>query len=58
MFSESFARVVLKSSQYSMATDIAHIKGIPEIPGATPFVGHLLKLGEDHATTCEKWWKE
>jgi phenylacetate 2-hydroxylase len=39
-------------------TDIPHIKGMPEIPGAVPVFGHLLKLGEDHATTCEKWWRQ
>lgn len=21
-------------------------------------MGHLLKLGEDHATSCEKWWRQ
>ncbi|KAK8135466.1 hypothetical protein PG984_003406 [Apiospora sp. TS-2023a] len=40
------------------ATDIPHIKGLPEIPGAVPVFGHLLKLGEDHATTCERWWRQ
>ncbi|KAI9038068.1 uncharacterized protein KD926_011306 [Aspergillus affinis] len=40
------------------ATDIPHIKGMPEVPGAVPIFGHLLKLGEDHATTCEKWWRQ
>ncbi|CAG8905954.1 unnamed protein product [Penicillium egyptiacum] len=40
------------------ATDIPHIKGMPEIPGAVPIFGHLLKLGEDHATVCEKWWRQ
>ncbi|KAL2812531.1 cytochrome P450 [Aspergillus granulosus] len=39
-------------------TDIPHIKNLPEIPGAVPIFGHLLKLGEDHATSCEKWWHE
>ncbi|KAI0020434.1 cytochrome P450 [Xylariomycetidae sp. FL0641] len=45
---------------YKLATgtDIPYIKGIPEIPGAVPFFGHLLKLGDDHATVCEKWWKQ
>ncbi|KAI1341771.1 cytochrome P450 [Xylariaceae sp. FL0016] len=42
----------------STRTDIPYIKGIPEVPGAWPIVGHLLKLGEDHATVCEKWWKQ
>ncbi|KAB5518671.1 phenylacetate 2-hydroxylase [Coniochaeta sp. 2T2.1] len=42
----------------AFATDIPHIKGLPEIPGAVPVFGHLLKLGEDHATSCEKWWRQ
>ncbi|KAI0882878.1 cytochrome P450 [Annulohypoxylon maeteangense] len=44
--------------QITFATDIPHIKGLPEIPGAVPIFGHLLKLGEDHATVCEKWWRQ
>ncbi|CAG7953342.1 unnamed protein product [Penicillium nalgiovense] len=47
---------VLYTIMYS--TDIPHIKGMPEIPGAVPMFGHLLKLGEDHATVCEKWWRQ
>ncbi|KPM42678.1 Phenylacetate 2-hydroxylase [Neonectria ditissima] len=39
-------------------TDIPHIKGMPEIPGALPVFGHLLQLGEDHASVCEKWWRQ
>jgi phenylacetate 2-hydroxylase len=31
---------------------------MPEIPGAIPVFGHLFKLGEDHATVCEKWWRK
>ncbi|KAJ9144238.1 Phenylacetate 2-hydroxylase [Pleurostoma richardsiae] len=42
----------------AFATDIPHIKGIPEIPGAVPVFGHLLKLGDDHASVCEKWWRQ
>ncbi|KAI0485039.1 cytochrome P450 [Xylariaceae sp. FL0804] len=42
----------------STRTDIPYIKGIPEIPGAIPVFGHLLKLGDDHATVCENWWKK
>ncbi|KAI3398213.1 hypothetical protein diail_9690 [Diaporthe ilicicola] len=42
----------------AFATDISHIKGLPEIPGAVPIFGHLLRLGEDHATVCEKWWRQ
>ncbi|OJJ50418.1 hypothetical protein ASPZODRAFT_139714 [Penicilliopsis zonata CBS 506.65] len=41
-----------------MVTDIPYIKGIPEIPGAVPMFGHLLQLGDDHATVCERWWRE
>ncbi|KAL1858808.1 hypothetical protein Daus18300_009806 [Diaporthe australafricana] len=44
--------------QIAFATDVPHIKGLPEIPGAVPIFGHLLKLGEDHATVCEKWWRQ
>ncbi|KAF1982433.1 putative cytochrome P450 [Aulographum hederae CBS 113979] len=40
------------------ATDIPFIRGIPELPGALPIFGHLLTLGEDHATICESWWKK
>lgn len=31
---------------------------MPEIPGALPVFGHLLQLGEDHASVCEKWWRQ
>ncbi|KAJ5902772.1 hypothetical protein N7495_003300 [Penicillium taxi] len=44
--------------RWTLATDVPHIKGLPEIPGAVPIFGHLLKLGEDHATVCEKWWRQ
>ncbi|ETN42601.1 uncharacterized protein HMPREF1541_01758 [Cyphellophora europaea CBS 101466] len=44
--------------RWSLSTDIPYIKGIPEIPGAAPIFGHLLKLGEDHASVCEKWFKQ
>ncbi|GJN65996.1 phenylacetate 2-hydroxylase [Purpureocillium lilacinum] len=54
------AVVLLTYTLYNVlfATDIPHIKGLPEIPGAIPLFGHLLKLGEDHASTCEKWWRQ
>lgn len=48
----------LTEIQLLTATDIPYIRGIPEIPGALPVVGHLLGLGDDHATVCEKWWKK
>ncbi|KAJ6110875.1 hypothetical protein N7486_003110 [Penicillium sp. IBT 16267x] len=44
--------------KYTLATDIPHIKGLPEIPGSVPVFGHLLKLGDDHASICEKWWRQ
>jgi phenylacetate 2-hydroxylase len=44
--------------QVSTSTDIPKIKGIPEIAGALPIVGHLNALGADHATACEKWWRQ
>ncbi|KAM5380106.1 hypothetical protein ACJZ2D_003753 [Fusarium nematophilum] len=52
--------VIVSYTLYNVAfgTDIPHIKGLPEIPGAVPVFGHLLKLGEDHATVCEKWWRQ
>ncbi|EXJ69876.1 uncharacterized protein A1O5_06949 [Cladophialophora psammophila CBS 110553] len=44
--------------KWSTATDIPKIKGIPEIPGALPILGHLQQLGPDHATVCEGWWRK
>ncbi|KAJ5775030.1 uncharacterized protein N7511_000041 [Penicillium nucicola] len=44
--------------KWTLATDIPHIKGLPEIPGAVPVFGHLLKLGDDHASVCEGWWRQ
>ncbi|KIV78237.1 hypothetical protein PV11_09973 [Exophiala sideris] len=35
--------------------DIPKIKGIPELAGGELLAGHLYQLGEDHATTAEKW---
>ena len=43
--------------QISTRTDVPKIANIPEIPGALPITGHLLSLGDDHATVCEKWWR-
>ncbi|KAK0327619.1 hypothetical protein LTR91_002818 [Friedmanniomyces endolithicus] len=39
-------------------SDKPKIRGIYEIPNALPIVGHLLQLGDDHATVCEKWWRK
>ncbi|KAI1880367.1 hypothetical protein JX265_001988 [Neoarthrinium moseri] len=56
----AIAAVLITATIYhvAFATDIPYIKGLPEIPGASPIFGHLLKLGEDHATVCEKWWRQ
>jgi hypothetical protein len=35
--------------------DFAAIKGIPEIPGGSLLHGHLYMLGQDHATTAQRW---
>lgn len=44
--------------QTAFSVDIPYIKGLPQIPGAIPVFGHLLKLGDDHASSCEKWWRQ
>jgi phenylacetate 2-hydroxylase len=49
---------VLTRAKWLIATDIPYIKGLPEIPGAIPAFGHLLKLGDDHASVCEGWWRQ
>jgi len=56
----AIAAVAVGYITYNVAfkTDIPFIKGLPEIPGAVPVFGHLLKLGEDHASVCEKWWRQ
>ncbi|KIX99449.1 uncharacterized protein Z520_05025 [Fonsecaea multimorphosa CBS 102226] len=50
--------ILLGLYKWSTATDIPKIKGIPEIPGALPILGHLQQLGPDHATVCEGWWRK
>ena len=50
--------VLLGLYWWALSTDIPKIQGIPEVPGAIPIFGHLLKLGDDHATVCEKWWRQ
>ncbi|KAF4834476.1 Phenylacetate 2-hydroxylase [Colletotrichum tropicale] len=42
----------------AFGTDIPFIKGLPQMSGSIPVFGHLLKLGEDHASTCENWWRQ
>ncbi|SMQ45918.1 unnamed protein product [Zymoseptoria tritici ST99CH_3D7] len=44
--------------KWSTRTDIPKIAGIFEVPNAWPIVGHLLALSDDHATVCEKWWRQ
>ena len=46
------------TQQLTTRTDIPYIRNLPEIPGALPITGHLLQLGDDHATICEKWWRQ
>jgi phenylacetate 2-hydroxylase len=49
-------------SQYSTWTNVPKIKGIPEIPGALPFVGHLHLLGgtsgRNDVTVWSSWVKK
>lgn len=40
---------------YFFYVDFVAIEGIPEIPGASLLHGHLYMLGQDHATTTQKW---
>ncbi|RDW82622.1 cytochrome P450-9 [Coleophoma cylindrospora] len=35
--------------------DFEHIKGLPEVPNGSLVSGHLYKLGNDHASTAQKW---
>lgn len=35
--------------------DFRNIKGIPEIRGASLMYGHLNQLGNDHASTLQRW---
>ncbi|KAL4807900.1 cytochrome P450 [Aspergillus unguis] len=42
----------------TISTDIPPIANLPTIPNSIPLFGHLLALGTDHATACEKWWHE
>ena len=59
LFPVSITLVVLLGLYWwALSTVIPKIKGIPEVPGAIPIFGHLLKLGDDHATVCEKWWRQ
>ncbi|KIN05297.1 hypothetical protein OIDMADRAFT_51108 [Oidiodendron maius Zn] len=44
--------------QWAYHTDLPKIKGLFEIPNPLPTVGHLLLLGDDHASTCERLWRK
>jgi phenylacetate 2-hydroxylase len=37
------------------ATDVPKVKGIPELPNAIPFYGHLKALGDDHPTAFQEY---
>jgi phenylacetate 2-hydroxylase len=39
-------------------TDLPRIKGIPEIPHAVPFYGHLKFLGSDHPSAFQEFYRE
>lgn len=39
----------------AFSTDIPYIRGIPEAPGAVPFLGHLKILEADQPTKFEQW---
>ncbi|KAK8162664.1 phenylacetate 2-hydroxylase [Phyllosticta citrichinensis] len=41
--------------QAAFATDVPHIKGIPEPANAVPFYGHVKSLGDDHPTTLQNF---
>lgn len=41
--------------KYAFGTDITKLAGIPELPGARPFYGHLKVLGNDHATEFQRF---
>ena len=43
--------------RYFNRTDVAKIKGIPEIPGV-PIFGNLLQLGDEHAKKATSWIKQ
>src|SRR5436853_3057405 len=54
---EAARRAILTHGQWSVSTDIPKIKGIPESPAVLPMVVHRTKLGDDHASVCEGWWR-
>ncbi|KAJ5642861.1 cytochrome P450 [Penicillium longicatenatum] len=51
----TFLLIILAICFRFLYVDIPKIKGIPEIPGGNFLAGHLYQLGNDHATTAEKW---
>ncbi|MCJ1394146.1 hypothetical protein MMC18_007024 [Xylographa bjoerkii] len=51
------AAVLFFALRYFNRTDVAKIKGIPEIPGV-PIFGNLLQLGNEHAKNAGAWVKQ
>jgi len=43
--------------KYFNRTDVAKIKGLPEVPGV-PIFGNLLQLGSEHARVAREWSKK
>ena len=52
-----FATGVFLLLKYVNHTDIAKVKGLPEIPGV-PLFGNLLQLGSEHAKKAGEWAKQ
>ncbi|KAL5342332.1 cytochrome P450 [Aspergillus crustosus] len=42
----------------AFCTDVPKLKGIPELPNAVPFYGHLKALGTDHASAFQEAYKK
>ncbi|MCJ1318723.1 hypothetical protein MMC15_004053 [Xylographa vitiligo] len=53
----AIAAVLFFALRYFNRTDVAKIKGIPEIPGV-PIFGNLLQLGNEHAKNAGAWVKQ
>ncbi|MCJ1399901.1 hypothetical protein MMC11_003104 [Xylographa trunciseda] len=53
----AIAAVLFFAIRYFNRTDVAKIKGIPEIPGV-PIFGNLLQLGNEHAKVAGAWVKQ
>ncbi|MCJ1421335.1 hypothetical protein MMC32_007698 [Xylographa parallela] len=53
----AIAAFLFFATRYFNRTDVAKIKGIPEIPGV-PIFGNLLQLGNEHAKNAGAWVKQ